>query len=326
MRPSTHFPVAKSFLSTDALSRSIESAYGLADVRCQLITASLRDVYQVSSGDERYVLFIYRHGHRSLEEIESEWRFVRYLYDNHLPVAPAIPTQAGDLILTFDAPEGSRYGILTHYAPGDHLRHRPSPTAVRTFGELTARIHTLADLMPFPLVRPPNDIDLLLPRFLAALERELPDREEDLAYLHACTPLLLSTVASLPKSKPCYGIIHGDIIRANAQVADDGGVTVLDFDLCGPGWRTYDVASYLLVIRGSPNEAQFERAFLDGYEGVRPLTPMEQESLPFFEAVRAVFSLGIPAMNAYHWGAAYLRACLDVELGRLRQAMARLTH
>jgi Ser/Thr protein kinase RdoA (MazF antagonist) len=27
-------------------------------------------------------------------------------------------------------------------------------------------------------------------------------------------------------------MIHGDVIRANAQVADDGTVTILDFDFC----------------------------------------------------------------------------------------------
>jgi Ser/Thr protein kinase RdoA (MazF antagonist) len=119
--------------------------------------------------------------------------------------------------------------------------------------------------------------------------------------------------------KPHYGLIHGDVIRTNAQVADDGTVTVLDFDLCGPGWRAYDIASYLAVIRGLPNEVELANAFINGYEQVRLITSVERETLPVFEAVRMIFSIGVPAMNVSHWGSAYLHTFLDQSLEQLRE-------
>jgi hypothetical protein len=53
-----------------------------------------------------------------------------------------------------------------------------------------------------------------------------------------------------------------------------------DFDLCGRGWRAYDIASYLLVIRGSAEEEASQQAFLKGYEEIRPLREIEGETLP----------------------------------------------
>jgi Ser/Thr protein kinase RdoA (MazF antagonist) len=94
------------------------------------------------------------------------------LVRNQVPVPTAVAKKTGGQILSFSAPEGIRYGVLTTYAPGQHLH-----------------------------------------------------------------------------------------IRANALVADDGAVTVIDFDWAGLGWRAYDVASYLLTIRGDPQEPNFEEAF-----------------------------------------------------------------
>lgn len=67
------FPVDKSLLPAAALSREIEADYGLALVRCQPLTATLRDVYLVSSNEGRDVLYIYRRGCRPADEIRAEW-------------------------------------------------------------------------------------------------------------------------------------------------------------------------------------------------------------------------------------------------------------
>lgn len=86
----------------------------------------------------------------------------------------------------------------------------------------------------------------------------------------------------------------------------------------------YDIASYLIVIRGTPEEFESEQAFLDGYQEVRRLAEIEKETMPVFEAIRAIFSIGVPAMNVYHWGSAYLHAFLDDSLGRLRSSMQKI--
>lgn len=316
------FPVDKSLLSAAALARVIEAEYGLGDVRCQLLTATLRDVYLVSSNEGRYVLYVYRHGQRPRDEIGAEWQFVDYLAANDVSVAPAVRRGNGKLLMTYHAPEGVRYGVLTRFVAGQHLRRRPSAAAVHAYGRIVGRIHTLADRMPQTPKRPPIDVGELVAQSIAAFAAEVPDRPQDLAFMQESAATLLPRIEALPREAPYYGLVHGDVIRANAQVGDDGSVTILDFDLCGHCWRAYDVASYLAVIRGLPEEKESEASFLSGYQQVRPLKDVEKEALPLFEAARTIVSIGIPAMNVYHWGSAYLHGFLDADLNRLRLIMS----
>ncbi|MBI5301710.1 MAG: phosphotransferase [Chloroflexi bacterium] len=319
-----HFPVSKSFLLRDALAHQIEEEYGLANVRCQLITATLRDVYLVTSSQGRHVLYVYRHGQRSNDEVSAEWQFVDYLYDSGVPVAPAVPRKSGEYLLSFLAPEGIRLAVLTQFAKGQILRRRPSIAAVRAYGQITARIHALADRMPFTLNRPALNFEKMMQDSVTSFEKELFDRPSDLAYLHESATVLQTKLDGLRNAGLSYGLIHGDVIRANALVADDHQVTVLDFDFCGFGWRAYDVASYLLTIRNTPQEPEFERAFLEGYEEIRPLAREDKAALGFFEAIRAIFSIGVSAMNIEHWGSQYFYAFVDNDLAALKRSMDRI--
>lgn len=317
------FPVAKSFLCHTVLAQRIEEEYGLSNVRCQLITATMRDVYLITSNPEHYIFYIYRYNQRTAEEIIAEWHFVNYLGANGIPVAPAILNKKGELLLPFDAPEGLRYGVLTHYAKGEHLRRRPSIKAVTEYGRIIANIHIQADSMPNPPMRP-VDISLQLNQSVTAFATEFPERKRMIDYLRHSVDVITSRMPPLPETKPYYGLIHGDVIRANAQVAEDGKVTVIDFDLCGVGWRAYDVASFLITAKGAADQQEFEAAFLNGYSTVRSLDLLEQAAVPLFEAVRAIFSIGVPVMNIYHWGKAYVLPWLDYGFERVEQCMERL--
>jgi Ser/Thr protein kinase RdoA (MazF antagonist) len=86
--------IITSFFASEALAQRIEAAYGFQDVHCQLITATLRDVYLVESQAGRHILIVYRHDQRTRDEIVAEWQFVNYLARQAVPVAPAIATIA----------------------------------------------------------------------------------------------------------------------------------------------------------------------------------------------------------------------------------------
>lgn len=316
--------ITKSFLAPDVLAQRIEAEYGFRDVHCQLITATLRDVYLIVSRASRHILIVYRHGQRTLNEITAEWEFVDYLAMHNVPVAPAIPTMSGTPILTINAPEGIRYGVVTQYVPGQHLRKQPSAGATRSYGRIIATIHTLADEMPTPFTRRGRDIIADLEQNIAAIKAVVMDRPQDVAYLDASTTELQAALVGLPRQSPQYGIIHGDVIRTNALVSNNGTVTVIDFDLCGLGWRAYDVASYILTVRGTPDERLFTEAFLSGYTSLRTLSREEYGTLPLFEATRAIFEMGTPALNVDHWGSAYLYTFFDQSLERLKQSMQQL--
>jgi Ser/Thr protein kinase RdoA (MazF antagonist) len=193
--------------------------------------------------------------------------------------------------------------------------------AVRWYGRAVAQIHRAGDTFAGAADRPHHDETFFLDRCLEAVLSAEVLGTADREFLVGAVGRLRERIARLPKTPPGFGMIHGDVIRANAQVGDDGRVTVLDFDLCGLGWRAYDVASLLQVYSGQPEEAEAGRAFLDGYEEVRPLGD-EQASLPLFKAVRYVVDLGIPAMNLYHWGDIRLSPpAVRAGLDGLRRAM-----
>jgi hypothetical protein len=159
---------------------------------------------------------------------------------------------------------------------------------------------------------------------LAAIQVALIDRPTESSYLSSCGSELQSRLLSLSHDSPAYGLIHGDVIRANALVQPDGNVTVIDFDWYGPGWRAYDIASYLLTIHGDPNEQSYAEAFLSGYDSVRALAADEYKLLPLFEAVRAVLEIGTPAQHVNEWGSAYLYSFFDQSLQRFKQSMEQL--
>jgi Ser/Thr protein kinase RdoA (MazF antagonist) len=315
------YPITKSLLAPHALAQHIAAAYGLAHVGCQLLTATMRDVYLVTSAQQRFVLFVYPHQHRAREHILAEWALIAFLAHHGVPVAPALPARDGTILLTFDAPEGLRYGVLSHWLPGDILRRHSSPQAVEQYGAHIATIHVLADSLPAPLSRPINDpIQITLDALMAA-EAALPDRSDVRAMLYQARDRVLPAAQALVALGSSYGFIHGDVIRANALVASDGTVSILDFDLCGLGWRAYDVASYLFTIRGTADEPVLRRAFLHGYTQIRPLSTAEHATFPLFEAVRAIFDIGIPARYVNTWGRAYLDAFLDASVVQLKQCV-----
>jgi Ser/Thr protein kinase RdoA (MazF antagonist) len=206
-------PIITSFFAPEILAQRIEAAYGFEDAHCQLITATLRDVYLVESRAGRHFLIVYRHGQRAWDEIAAEWQLVDYLAQHAVPVSPAIATSTGEQMLTLQAPEGVRYAVVTSHAPGQYLRRRPSVEATRRYGEIIATIHMLADQAPVSFARATPDIAARLDQALLGIRAMLGDGLTERAYLEQCAQELQARLQGLPREAPGYGIIHGDAIR-----------------------------------------------------------------------------------------------------------------
>jgi Ser/Thr protein kinase RdoA (MazF antagonist) len=84
----------------------------------------------------------------------------------------------------------------------------------------------------------------------------------------------------------------------NAHLADDGAVTLYDFDSGGPGWRAYDLATFLMEARKHPQADALWEAYLHGYTEQRSLGAREHEAIPLFLAARYYWSIGLTATIA----------------------------
>jgi Ser/Thr protein kinase RdoA (MazF antagonist) len=102
-------------------------------------------------------------------------------------------------------------------------------------------------------------------------------------------------------------------------------MTLLDFDFCGPGWRVFDVATYLHAAQDERSTEATGRAFLAGYQEVRTLVDWELAAIPPFVAVRELFRLGNWGPRLEEWGTQALpEEAVMRHLERIRRALAQL--
>jgi Ser/Thr protein kinase RdoA (MazF antagonist) len=156
---------------------------------------------------------------------------------------------------------------------------------------------------------------------MAYLESALAHRPADVTFLQQAIEQARPVITALPTDTPFYGFCHGDVNSANVHVSADGALTLFDFDFCGPGWRIYDVATFLI---NTP--AELADAFLEGYQELRPLDPQEVAAIPAFQIAQHVWLLGIRASYLNEWGMVHFTdRFIDTVLASIRHFLAQST-
>jgi Ser/Thr protein kinase RdoA (MazF antagonist) len=298
---SRSIPIQRSILSAEALAPIVAQAYELDGVSCQLIKSAMLDTYAITAATGPAILRIYPAQRRTKSHVLAELDVLDYLYAAGVAVSISIPQRDGDRLLAIQAPEGARYAALFTYAPGQPLSQQCTPPNARTFGYTLAQVHTIADtLTPLP-ARPPLDLSTLLDRSITTLDQVFGQRASEWAYLKQITSAVQSHIAALPTEPPWYGLCHGDVGSANAHITADGRLTLIDFDMCGVGWRAYDIATFCI-----DEPEAIVAAFLEGYQTVRALTATERAALPWFQIAQNIWVLGLRADYVNDWGSALL--------------------
>lgn len=220
-----------------------------------------------------------------------------------------------------------RYGDAPVFAPYGH------PEEAASAGAMLARFHQVFSDSPLPA---PRRMRGLTARFallkapsveagLTSLLAEAPvlggfwgDRPE-LPMLRARLEAQHAALAPYWPSWP-QGVIHGDFIKRNLFWSGHTVADVVDFDLWNVGDWVYDLALALLPTgfdwprlfagEGAVSGRDM-RAFLAGYESVRPLEPAERAALPtlmeaarfefYASAVAAALAKGDPAQAERFW-------------------------
>lgn len=290
-------PILKSLLSADALGEVIAREYGLEEVRCQLIKAVSLDTYLVRSRSGSFALRVYPAARRTEAEVQGELEFLVRLEAAGIPVTSPVARPDGSRYLAFQAPEGTRFGVLFAFAAGQELSERRQPEHLRAYGALLARLHQAADAMPPIPSRPALTVEALVDEPLEVLLRAYGARSSAGSMGRYAAALVRPAIAALPLEAPVYGLCHGDPGTSNALVTSDGRLTLLDFDFCGPAWRAHDLA---VAVNEVP-EAN-EKDLLEGYGSVRPLSDDEVASIPSFQAAHYLWLLAMRTRYLNEWG------------------------
>jgi homoserine kinase type II len=218
-----------------------------------------------------------------------------HLHAAGVPVAAPLATLDGRYQPVF-------FGKAVQVAPrlrGGHVE-MPGPAENEAMGRALAGLHRA--LAGYPLHRSNAHGADWWKEVAARWRSRLPEGDGELL---ACTLEDFESVTARLRDLP-RGLIHGDLFRDNT-LFDGGAVSgILDFSETAEDFLLLDVAitmndfcrAWPAITLRQPSV----RAFMSGYEAVRPLTPAEREALPLFLAVAAMrfwlSRLDINARNA----------------------------
>ena len=227
-------------------------------------------VYRITLPDGTWAaLRLHRPGYQSRKGIEAELDWTSQLAQRGVPVPLPVSTTAGDRT----AIVGDRIASCVHWLAGDPIGAGEVPfvgspdlhcASMRALGGLLAQMHRVTDTLSLPScdARPKWDAsgfcgpDPLWGRFwenpaLTASERDLLIASRDTA------------ADKLGAFRGDYGLIHADVLRENVLAGPDG-LSLIDFDDAGYGFRAYDLGTALVQNLEEPALPDLVQALCDG--------------------------------------------------------------
>jgi Ser/Thr protein kinase RdoA (MazF antagonist) len=290
----TILPAEYSVVSSSALQQQLSLIYDLpSGSKVTFFYHGLHDTYLVSNGSIHLMLRIYRKGWKSLENVNAELDVILALKQKGVDVAVPYKDKDGQYVQELHFPEGTRYAIISMYAPGVKLKELNEETA-KFFGKKLAAMHVASIEMNHDRLQRNYYLGNVFNATMESIASVFTDPQilESFRLLYFKMDSILNL---FDQEELKVGICHGDAHFENAHFKmESGKITFFDFDFCGNGFLLYDVGSFCHYER---NHEQNVKAFLSGYQEVLPLSPVEHKLIPFFTLLMRIFHLGARAKN-----------------------------
>ncbi len=279
-------------IEPQALVPFLSDRYGMSpDVTCSFIRRGGNDHYVVEDRGRKYVLRLYLNGKyfiRSADDFRFELDLVHFLLEQGLPVAASIPDVDGKSLVRFESNGERRLVALFDFAAGEDIWETMGGSHARELGSTVARLHLAMDRFSSEHSRYHLDLVFLLEEPLRLLEVHPTYRGKgSLEFLRKLAGRLRETVSQTPTEGGAYGLIHGDLGWHNIHYHPDSGMKIFDFDLCGYGWRAFDLALVKLQF-----DDDHWAAFIDAYQAVRPMSAAERNSIGDFVQLWPMWHIG----------------------------------
>ena len=249
-------PTMRSLPDPHALGAHLAGRYGLGFTGCTLLRSLVNEVYELTTGDARYVLKLYRHDGRDPDEIRWEAGLWAHLQAAGFQVPPVLLLADGEPVGLLETPEGPRPFILSGFVEGTKPQPPFDDELYDAFGRQLAAFHDAADNYHSPYARRPAEIADRLDEPVEQILAVDPAEENLLRNLAAAVRNHLAEYSNT-------GICHGDVSLDNILLTKQG-LLLLDFDLAAVGPRAADFAG----VATTP----YWDAFKTGYTTRRPIT------------------------------------------------------
>jgi Ser/Thr protein kinase RdoA (MazF antagonist) len=237
---------------------SILEQFGFSDVNLKPLDNTENTNHLVTtSSNERFLLRQHRAESRSLAMLESEMWLLNHLHQSGLEVQRTVSLPGGNHILTLD----SQHFSLLSWIDGEVLEIINAAQA-EAVGVLMARFHNIARDF-----KPPIDFERL--QYTSDYLEKILNELRGIDWLQPDMDLFEHSMArakqAFEEPNIPWGLIHADLHSAN-MVWNGAKVAMIDFDRCGFGPVSYDIATTFGYL-----EDPERTAFLSGYETVLPL-------------------------------------------------------
>ncbi|MFO1259100.1 MAG: phosphotransferase [Gammaproteobacteria bacterium] len=240
-----------SLISPESLAKIAEEAFGFSNVSCSLIKIGDNDNYLIETDGYKYILRVYKREKYWLKAdsdyyFEMDW--LTHLKQNNCSISYPIQRRDGEYIGHLQAPEGLRYFALFSYAVGEE----DPITFHRSYllGREVAKVHLASNNFKSTHTRLTLDIDFLIDEPVRLITNYFgSNRKSEQSQLIKLASDLKEKIARLNLENDAWGVIGGDFHGFNQHFDKQDKPTLFDFDLCGYGWRAYDLAVFSSLYR-----------------------------------------------------------------------------
>ncbi|QRN82381.1 phosphotransferase [Chloroflexota bacterium] len=281
-------------LFTDELLAQALAAYGIKPAEAEILDGFESFIYQVTMGDEEYILRIGHDHRRGADLVYAEANFLNYLSLCGLSVPAVHPTREGTLVSAIPAADGSHFitALFTKALGHPPKRKDRTPELFKRMGAFLGRLHTFsAAYQPDENTPKRYTFDVDSKAMIAEAEKSLPKGDEVIKALYRET---IDKILALPRDNGGFGLCHSDFHSGNFFITDKGQITLFDFDDCQYAWYIYDIAMALFYAISMDCQSQeeleaaqtFLSSFLSGYRQEFTLDPGWLLQIPLFLKLR----------------------------------------
>ncbi|SFU15525.1 Ser/Thr protein kinase RdoA involved in Cpx stress response, MazF antagonist [Kosakonia arachidis] len=276
------------------LLRAALPLWGLSEKsELALLTFSENATFLATEADvrRRLVLRVHRPNYCQHAEIISELDWLNSLKTSRvINVAAPIPQLNGERIARLEDETSVTFVVAFEFVAGaepDNTRDLSS--WYRRLGEIAARLH----LHSLDWQRPPAFTrkiwtfeTIIGKRALWGDWRSLSHfTPEEITLLEQTERQLKAQLDDYGCAPDRFGLVHCDMRLANLLVEGEQ-MTVIDFDDCGICWFGWDFATAVSFIEDDPLLGNYQAAWLEGYQSVRPLSTQDKSILPALVMLR----------------------------------------